>query len=90
MDEAKIKQMIQDGIVSYMTQKQFSLSKIQSHGHTGTDCQRIDPKDLLGFPVISAVPTDNAINGTIRAYRSGATYRLYIRINNTWRYATLT
>lgn len=76
-------------IENYMAKKQFMYSKIPNHVHNGTDVAKLDPVHFLGFPIISSVPTDSAINGTIRVYNSGATYRLYVRVNNLWKYVTL-
>lgn len=90
MDEQKLHQMIQHEIENYMSRKQYTLSRIPNHTHNGVDCVRINPADLLGFPTVSVIPTDKARNGTIRVYNSGATYRLYVRINNLWKYASLT
>jgi hypothetical protein len=69
---------------------QPQFSDFDKHDHDGTNTPKINPKNLLGFPVISAVPTDAAPNGTIRFYYSGISYRLYVRINNSWKYAALT
>lgn len=42
-----VEKMVQDGIKSYMDQKQFNLSKIPTHSHMGTDAPRINENDLL-------------------------------------------
>lgn len=77
-------------IENYMAKSQFMYSKIPSHTHNGIDTVKLNPRDFLGFPIISAVPTDSALEGTIRIYSSGGTYRLYVRVNNLWKYTALT
>lgn len=47
MIDQNLQQTIRGEIESYMTQKQFNLSKIQSHVHNGTDTSRISEKDLI-------------------------------------------
>lgn len=54
------------------------------HQHNGVDSPQIDPKNLLGFPITTTVPTNAAQNGVIQLYYSGSTYKIYARINNTW------
>lgn len=52
---------------------------------------RINTKDLIGgFPVIASTPTYVAEEGTFRIYDNGVTRRLYIKVNQTWRYTDLT
>lgn len=66
-------------------------SFLYSHQHTGVDSSKISPSNLLGFPLFRSVPTHIAPEGTIVLYwDGGATYRIYVRINNTWRYVNLT
>lgn len=59
------------------------------HSHNGSDSERLDPQNFLGFPVLTAVPTDSAPNGTIRLALISGTAYIYARINNTWVKATL-
>jgi hypothetical protein len=47
-------------------------------------------RNRRGVPVVSAVPSDDAGDGSLAAYENGSTRRLYVRVNGTWRYATLT
>jgi hypothetical protein len=62
---------------------------VERHSHNGSDSERLDPNNFLGFPVAVSAPTDSAPNGTIRlAIISGTAY-IYARINNTWVKATL-
>lgn len=46
----------------------------------------------VSFNEVSVVPSDTPDDVEIRAFRSGATYRLYIFFpgDGTWRYITLT
>lgn len=66
-------------------------SFLYSHQHTGVDSAKISPSNLLGFPLFRSVPAHTAPEGTIVLYwDGGATFRIYVRINNTWRYVNLT
>ena len=67
-----------------------SLSDLATHKHTGLDAKQIDPKDLLGFPIYTAVPTHSAPEGTLVLRWDGSTtYELYARINKAWRKCSL-
>lgn len=67
-----------------------SLSDVATHRHNGLDAQQIDPKDLKGFPIFTAVPTHSAPEGTIILRWDGSTtYELYARINKSWKKTTL-
>lgn len=46
-------QKIQQGIETYMRNKQFNYSKIQSHEHNGVDTIRINEKDLINSDMYS-------------------------------------
>lgn len=47
--------------------------------------------DFPFIPVVTTVPTEAPRrNGTIVAYESGTTRKIYIYINTAWRYVTLT
>ena len=62
------------------------LQTITTHEHNGYDSPRIDPKNLLGFPIFTAVPTHAAPEGTIILRWDGSTtYELYARINKSWK-----
>lgn len=67
----------------------FTLN-FDNHNHDGVNSLPIDPRNLLGFPIVSSPPVDAAPEGTIRLYSSGGTYMLYARINKGWRAVTLT
>lgn len=59
------------------------------HTHNGTDTPKLNT-EYMQFPVQSSAPTDSAPNGTIRIHFDGSsTYRIYIRVNNAWKYANL-
>lgn len=89
LTKKEIEQMIELSIKNYMSRKQYNISKVPNHEHTGVDINRIDPKNLLGFPIVSVAPTADLPEGTIRLYRNSSTYRIYCRINNLWKYANL-
>lgn len=75
-----------DGLNKQVTADEFNFQR-----HTGTDAQQIDPKNLLGWRIFRTAPTFPAPEGTQVLYWDGmATYRVYFRINKSWRYATLT
>jgi len=59
------------------------------HDHDGVNSPLVNIKNTR-LQITSTIPSDYAQEGTVRAYYSGATYRLYIRINKTWRYVALT
>lgn len=56
MDEQKINQLIQQGIETYMRNKQFNYSKIQNHEHNGSDTPKIP---------ISSINESIPITGTV-------------------------
>jgi hypothetical protein len=65
------------------------MSDIPFHTHNNTDTPKIKT-EYLQFPIVSAAPTDAAPNGTVRVMFDGSTtYRIYVRVNNAWKYATL-
>jgi hypothetical protein len=66
------------------------IQPFDNHTHDGNNSLQIDPRNLLGFPIVSTAPADNAPEGTLRLYSSGGTYKLYARISNGWRAVTLT
>lgn len=86
--EKLIEQMIQEKLNSLLF-----LNKNQTpfHIHNGADgTPQLDPVNFLPFTVYSAVPTDTAPNGTFKIVYDGVNYRIYFRVNNLWKYATLT
>lgn len=68
----------------------FGVSNVPNHSHNGVDSGRIDPTNLLGFPIFlvasaSTSPTDTPIDGTIRfLYDASSGYVLWSRVNKTW------
>lgn len=59
---------------------------IDFHTHNSTDgTPPINPKDLLGFPIFTTVPTHTAIEGTPVFVVNGGNYYLYVMLNKTWR-----
>jgi hypothetical protein len=80
-------QQIQEEVQKAFDKNYFSaIPKIPPHQHNGVDNLQIDPaQSLLGFPIMNAVPTDNAGSGTIRLYFDGTNYRLYARIGTDWK-----
>lgn len=65
------------------------LTQTPFHTHNGTDTPKLSTENL-SFPIVSAAPTDSAPNGTIRVLFDGSsTYRIYIRVNNAWKYCNL-
>lgn len=85
-----VKNEIDNSIKAYADQSKFNVTQIPTHQHTGVDSSRIKFEDLNGVPIISAVPTDKPIPGTIRLYSSGGTYKLYAYISGGWRSVVLT
>ena len=47
MDEKQMRQIVKSEIQAYMNAKQFTLSKIPAHTHTGLDAPRVEENDLL-------------------------------------------
>src|SRR5437016_14585539 len=56
------------------------------HRHTSLDgSPQLDPKEsLLGFPTVTATPTDTAAEGTIKLGLIAGTAKLFMRISNAW------
>lgn len=63
---------------------------MEEHKHTGLDQPQISPRDLLGFPIFASAPTHSAPEGTVVLFYDGANYKIYARINQTWKSAALT
>jgi hypothetical protein len=61
---------------------------VEQHSHNGVDSPKIKLGDLMLFS--STVPTKPAKEGTMVLYVNSTTYRLYIRINQLWKYVALT
>lgn len=65
------------------------MNEIPYHTHNNTDTPKLNTEQLQ-FPVVSAAPTDSPPNGTIRIMFDGSTtYRIYVRVNNAWKYSAL-
>lgn len=90
MDDNNIRKIVNDELLKYASRNQYGVSKIPIHTHNGTDSVQLNPKDFLGFPIVSVIPVDTPIDGTIRIYFSGVTYKLYVRVNNLWKSTALT
>lgn len=82
----KLDQTLDDNLNKDVTSNDFNFQK-----HNGTDAERIDPRNLLGFQIFRTVPTFVAEEGKIVLYWDGmVTYRLYARINKGWHFVNLT
>lgn len=68
----------------------MAIEQVINHRHNGNDADRINPKDLLGFPIFTTAPTHVAKEGTIILANESGTYKLYAYINSGWRSVTLT
>lgn len=68
----------------------MALEQITNHQHNGLDVDRIDPRDLLGFPIFTSAPTHKTKEGTIILANESGTYKLYAYINGGWRGVELT
>ncbi len=66
------------------------LENVVNHRHNGQDADKINPKDLRGFPIFTSAPTHKAEEGTIILANISGTYKLYAYINKGWREETLT
>lgn len=80
---------MQEEIIRQIVQNE--MRKIVFHTHNGVDgTPRLDPTNFAPFTVYSTIPTDTSPNGTFKLVFDGANYRLYFRVNNLWKYVTLT
>lgn len=63
------------------------LNKVRDHRHSGIESPRVFGKDLDGFEIRTTVPTGEAREGTfVLVDDASSIRRLYVRINNTWRF----
>lgn len=85
-----IKKEISDALKEYDQESLYKVNDIPVHTHNGVDSPPIDFSNLLGLPVIAAVPTDSPDDGTIRLYNTGGVRRLYAFIAGVWYSTTLT
>ena len=60
------------------------FSDFEQHKHNGMDALKINPKDLMGFPVFTTAPTHKAQEGTIVLANESGTYYLYAFIDGDW------
>lgn len=62
-----IEKIITDKIDEYMNKKQFNLSKIPSHSHTGIDVSQVDGRDIdiTSFILFKSavIPTASPLKG---------------------------
>lgn len=54
------------------------------HRHNGIDNYRIDPVDLLGFPILETIPDYPEIEGTQVFVTVGGQTYIYAMINKVW------
>jgi len=69
------------------------FTETQNHRHTGADAPRINPKDLMGFPVFESDGLNHdSLQGTIliRKNPDDSTYYLSVYIDGVWRETELT
>lgn len=64
------------------------MEQVTPHAHDGVDSPKIPLGNLMRFT--DTEPDFSAKEGTMVLYVNGATYRLYIRINKSWKYVALT
>lgn len=85
-------QYINDLINQKLSTLQFiNSNQTPFHIHNGADgTPMLDPINFLPFTIYSTIPTDSAPNGTMKLVYDGTNYRLYFRVNNLWKYASLT
>lgn len=87
LDETKIRQMIQEEIRKNL---RSASALVPIHLHNGLDSLQVAPADLLGFPIRTSAPTENAKEGTIVLSLITGSYGLWARINKTWKGVELT
>lgn len=92
MKEQDIQNLVENAINQKLASLLFdNKNQTPYHIHNGADgTPQIDPINLLPFTVYSAIPTDTSPNGTFKLVYDGSNYRLYFRVNNLWKYVTLT
>jgi hypothetical protein len=62
MDEARIKTLIDQGIQTYMNNKQFNLSKVPNHEHNGTDTVKVPVSSIK-----EAIPITGSAGGVFNS-----------------------
>ena len=98
--DKEFQNLFDKAITQYAIRNQYDISPIPDHKHTGVDSPKINPADLMGFPVIQVAnatiaPTDIPQNGVFRFYvDTTPRYRLwaYLIYNNigAWKVISLT
>jgi len=58
--------------------------ELEKHIHNGIDSSKLSPKNLLGFPIFSTVPTHKDLEGSIVISTYGGNVNLYVMQNETW------
>lgn len=54
------------------------------HIHNGIDAPRINPIDLLGFPIFLQTPTHTAEEGTFVTVNLNPVVEVYLKMNRVW------
>ena len=57
--------------------------EIQEHTHDGLNTKKLDPRNFIGFPILTSVPTHQALEGTQVIVNSGGV-SLYMMVGGTW------
>lgn len=77
---------------SLQSMAQFNIANIDTHAHTGLDSPQIDPRSLLGFPIVIGTPTATVPSGTIYISTDSLTTptvaHFFVRIGTTWKQIT--
>ena len=57
--------------------------RIEDHNHDGINTRKLKPINLEGFPILTSVPTYNALEGTQVIVNDGSV-SLYVMVSGTW------
>ncbi len=73
---------------------QDTVQPTQRHNHNGVNSPRLDPKYFLGFQNVqvadaTVAPTYTVQNGTIIFQYDATHWRMWVRLANVWKSATL-
>lgn len=92
MKEQDIQNLVNQAIDQKLSSLLFNnTNQTPFHVHSGADgTPKLDPINFQPYTVYSAIPTDISPNGTFKLVFDGVNYRLYFRMNNLWKYVTLT
>ena len=64
---------------------------LQFHAHTGVDgSPKINPRNLMGFEVLTSNPTHIAQEGTVVFVDTGAVRKICVMLGGTWYEEVLT